>query len=83
MSKNAGRLRIAAVRKDITPPLPADLSGYIRRFGKASKIHDPLLANLLLIDNGINQLLLISLDILFLSSELSSRLRQAISEELN
>jgi len=83
MSKNAGRLRIGAVRKDITPPLPADLSGYIRRFGKASKIHDPLLANLLLIDNGINQLLLISLDILFLSSELSSRLRQAISEELN
>jgi len=83
MSKNAGRLRIGFVRKDITPPLPANLSGYIRRFGKATRVHDPLLAHLLLIDNGINKILLISLDILFLSSELSSRLRQAISEELN
>jgi neutral ceramidase len=83
MSKNAGRLRIGFVGKDITPPLPANLSGYIRRSGKATRVHDPLLAHLLLIDNGINQILLISLDILFLSSELSSRLRQAISEELN
>ncbi len=83
MSLNTERLRIGAVRKNITPPLPANLSGYIRRFGKATKIHDPLLSHLLLIDNGINQLLLISLDILFVSSELSSRLRQAISEELN
>jgi neutral ceramidase len=78
-----GKLRIGAVKKDITPPLPADLAGYIRRFGKATQIHDPLLANILFIDNGIHQLLLISLDILFLSSELSLRLRQAISEELN
>jgi len=83
MSKKTGRLKIGAVKKDITPPLPANLSGYIRRFGKATKIHDPLLAHLLLIDNGINQILLISLDILFVSSELSSRLRQAVSEELN
>lgn len=83
MGQNAGRLRIGAVRKDITPPLPAVLSGYIRRFGKATKVHDPLSAHLLLIDNGINQILLISLDILSLSSELSSRMRQAISEELN
>ena len=83
MSQKTGRLRIGAVRKEITPSLPANLSGYIRRFGKATQIHDPLLAHLLLIDNGINKILLISLDILFLSSDLSSRLRQAISEELN
>ena len=83
MSKKTGRLRIGAARKEITPPLPANLSGYIRRFGKATQVHDPLLAHLLLIDNGINNILLISLDILFLSCELSSRLRQAISDELN
>ncbi len=83
MSKKTGRLRIGAVRKEITPPLPANLSGYIRRFGKATQIHDPLLAHLLLIDNGIQKILLISLDILFLSSNLSLRLRQAISDELS
>ncbi len=78
-----GRLTIGAVKKEITPSLPADLLGYIRRFGKATGIHDPLLANLLLVDNGAKKVLLISLDILFLSSNFSNRVKHAISEKLN
>ncbi len=78
-----GRLRIGAVRIEIIPPLPANLLGYIRRFGKSSGIHDPLLANLLLVDNGTEQALLISLDILFLSRYFARRVKQVISEELN
>ncbi len=78
-----GKLRIGAVRKEITPPLPAELVGYIRRFGKSTGIHDPLLANLLLVDNGAEKVLLISLDIVFLSSDFARRVKQAISEELS
>lgn len=78
-----GRLRIGAVKKEITPPLPADLAGYIRRFGRATGIHDPLLANLLLIDNETEKILLISLDILFLNRDFSQTVKQAISEKLN
>jgi hypothetical protein len=77
-----GRLRIGAVKKDITPPLPADLVGYIRRFGKSTGVHDPLLANLLQIDNGTEKVLLISLDMVFLSSDFSHRAKHAISEKV-
>lgn len=77
-----GKLRIGAVKKEITPPLPANLGGYIRRFGKATGIHDPLLANLLFVDNRDEQILLISLDILFLNKDFSQRVKKAISEEL-
>ncbi len=78
-----GRLRIGAVKKEITPSLPADLLGYIRRFGKSTGIHDPLLANLLLVDNGVEKVLLFSLDILFLNRDFSQQVKNAISEKLN
>ncbi len=76
-------MRIGAVQKEITPSLPAELVGYIRRFGKAAGIHDPLLANLLLVDNGTERVLLVSLDILFLSTDFAFKVKQAVSEKLN
>ena len=78
-----GKLRIGAVKKEITPSLPANLSGYIRRFGKATGIHDPLLANFLLVDSRAEEVLLISLDVLFLSSDFALRVKEALSEKLN
>jgi len=83
MSEMMGKLRVGAIKKEITPSLPVDLVGYIRRFGKSTEIHDPLLANILLIDNGVEQALLISLDMLFLSSDFSLKVKQAVSEKLN
>ncbi len=78
-----GNLRIGAVRKEITPSVGIDLSGYIRRFGSSEGIHDPLWANFLWVENGIDHVLLISLDVLNISEEFSLRAKAGISEELN
>jgi neutral ceramidase len=83
MSEKMGKLKVGAIKKEITPSLPANLVGYIRRFGKSTEIHDPLLANILLIDNGVEQVLLISLDMLFLSSDFALKVKQAVSKKLN
>ncbi len=77
-----GKLSIGAVKKEITPSLPANLIGYIRRFGKSTGVHDPLLANLLQVDNGAEKVLFISLDMVFLSSDFSHRVKHSISEKL-
>jgi hypothetical protein len=77
-----GRLRAGAHKKDITPPPGTDLYGYIRRFGSSKGAHDQLLANFLSIDDGVHQALLISLDILFINSEFSDKIKESISKEL-
>jgi hypothetical protein len=78
-----GRLRVGAIKKEITPPLGTDLFGYIRRFGGSEGVHDPLWANFLSLEESTNQVLLISLDILALDEIFASRIREAISKELN
>ncbi len=67
---------------DITPVPPVDLNGYILRFGRAQGIHDRLLANILYIEHKNQKVLLISLDILTISTDLADRLRDQISGEL-
>lgn len=76
------RFRIGAAKKEITPSLPVELSGYIRRFGKATGIHDPLLANFLSVEKEGKQVLFISLDLLFFDNDFSLKTRKKISEEL-
>jgi hypothetical protein len=78
-----GRLRVGAIKKEITPPVGTDLFGYIRRFGSSEGVHDPLWANFLSLEESTNQLLLISLDILAVDEIFASRIREAISKELN
>jgi neutral ceramidase len=77
-----GNLSVGVSKKDITPPVGTDLSGYIRRFGRSSGIHDPLLANILWVTNGQDQVLLTSLDVMNINHEFSSRAKAAISEEM-
>lgn len=77
-----GSLRVGAVEKEITPPKGTDLSGYILRFGSSTGIHDPLWASFLLIEDGTEQVLLISLDVLYISNDFSRRVKGAISQEI-
>ncbi len=77
-----GRLRIGAAKKEITPPVGTDLFGYIRRFGRSKGIDDPLWAHFLFLEESASQALLISLDILGLDSDFSSKAKAAISNEL-
>jgi neutral ceramidase len=76
-----GNLRVGVSKKEITPPVGTALSGYIRRFGNSKGIHDPLWANIIWITNGENQVLFISLDVMNISQEFSSRAKAALTEE--
>ncbi len=78
-----GLLKAGAVKKEITPPLGTDLFGYIRRFGGSRGVHDPLWANFLSLEDGANRVLLISLDLLAVDESFASKVREAISRELN
>lgn len=77
-----GRFRAGVSRKDITPPVGTPLSGYIRRFGHSTGIHDPLYANLLWVTDGSAQVLFVSLDLMNIDGEFSSRTKAAIKGEL-
>jgi len=68
---------------DITPTPPVDLNGYILRFGQATGVHDPLTANFLYIESNGKKILLISLDILTISTELAHKLRSKIANLLD
>ena len=64
---------------DITPNHSVDLNGYILRFGKSQGIHDSLTANFFFVESERKKMLLISLDILTISLETATKLRNEIS----
>ena len=45
-------LRAGAAVSDITPPLGVSLDGVIMQIGPAEKVHDPLCARCLVLENG-------------------------------
>ena len=67
---------------DITPDHTVDLNGYILRFGKSKGVHDPLSANFFYIESDKKKMLLVSLDILTISLETATKLRNEISKQL-
>ncbi|MCX7825574.1 MAG: neutral/alkaline non-lysosomal ceramidase N-terminal domain-containing protein, partial [Verrucomicrobiae bacterium] len=74
MSLQAG----CAVR-DITPTKPSFLVGYPHVARISTGVHDPLLASALYLADGETTLLLIGLDILFISQRSTAICREAIS----
>lgn len=69
----------AAVR-DITPGKPLFLTGYPNVPRISTGAHDPLLASALYLSDGKTPLLLIGLDILYISPKSTSLCRQAINK---
>ena len=78
-----GGLKAGTSKREITPPVGTTLSGYIRRFGNSTGVHDPLWANFLWIEDGNNQALLISLDVMNIGTEFATKGRQTICRELD
>ncbi len=78
-----GNLRAGVSKKEITPPAGIDLSGYIRRFGSSTGIHDPLWACILWVTNGNEQVLFLSLDVMNINEEFSARAKSVLAEEIN
>jgi Neutral/alkaline non-lysosomal ceramidase, N-terminal len=76
------QLLAGAVEIDITPPVGSGFDGYAARQGKSLGIHDPLLAQLLLLRLGHAQLVLISLDLLGVSLAFTQRVRDGIQQAI-
>lgn len=65
---------------DISPRKPLFLVGYPDVPRTSTGIHDPLLASALYLHNGLSGMVLVSLDLLFLSLPLCRALRQRIAD---
>jgi neutral ceramidase len=76
------QLRAGAVQVDITPPVGGRMDGYGAREGGSLGVHDPLLAQLLLLQSGADQLVLISMDLLGVTLDLAQRVRQGIEQAI-
>ncbi len=79
---SSSQLQAAAVEVDITPPIGTPMEGYAARQGVSQGIHDPLLGQLLLLQAGDRQLVLISLDLLGVSLDFTRQVRQGIHQAI-
>jgi hypothetical protein len=76
------QLLAGAVEIDITPPVGSGFDGYAARQGKSLGIHDPLLAQLLLLRLDDAQIVLISMDLLGVSLAFTQRVRDGIQRAI-
>ena len=77
---NGEALRAAAIEVDITPPVGVPMAGYWARQEVSAAVHDPLMAQVLLLESGQRGLVLISLDLLGVGLEWTRRVRAGICE---
>lgn len=73
-------LRAGAAAREITPTSPAFLVGYPHVPRVSEGVHDPLWAAALYLNDGESELLLIGLDILFITRETARACRRSIAE---
>nr|MBC7243817.1 neutral/alkaline non-lysosomal ceramidase N-terminal domain-containing protein [Chloroflexota bacterium] len=76
------QLLAGAVEVDITPPVGAGFDGYSARQGTSLGVLDPLLAQLLLLKCGEDQIVLISMDLLGVSLDFTQRVRAGIEQAI-
>ena len=77
---NAGGLRAGFGRVDITPKNPCFLVGYPHVERTSTGTHDPLFASAVCLESGGTPLMLISLDLLFISADSTRECRTRIRE---
>jgi neutral ceramidase len=75
-------LYASAVQIDITAPIGVPMEGYEAREHPSQGIHDPLYAQLLLIDSGSASIMLISLDLLGIQRPITQNIRSGIQEAI-
>ncbi len=81
-SESDTKLRAGFASVDITPTALLPMGGYINRTGRARGVHDPLHAKAAVFRRGANSVVLLSLDILFVTREWACDVREAISNAL-
>lgn len=78
--KPSHRLWAGFGRTEITPPEPCFLAGYPHVPRTFTDIHDPLFASALCLRQGSQRLLILSLDLLFVSASFVRECREAITK---
>jgi hypothetical protein len=74
----SAELLIGSASEDITPELGCPLAGFDARKGVAQKVHDPLHARALVVDDGSTRIALISVEVLAVSLAFAERVRAAV-----
>ena len=73
-------LRVGAMEICITPPLGLEMAGYGPDLGRfATDIHDNLMAQALVIDDGTTQIAIITSDLLGISAEFTQLVRKEVA----
>jgi neutral ceramidase len=74
-------MRIGVSRRDITPPVGIDLSGFIARDGPCTGVHDPLFATALVAEDQNRRAALVSCDLIGLGAEMVRRVRALVERQ--
>ncbi len=67
---------------DITPPPDLPMDGYLAREGTSVGVHDPLMAQVLIVGDGEKRVALVTLDVMAVSAGFTDPLRQALAEKI-
>jgi neutral/alkaline ceramidase-like enzyme len=77
----AAELKVGVARADITPPIGGKMAGYSARGNNLSTgVHDPLSAQVLVVDDQKHSLALVALDLIGLPSEALQAVRDKIKQ---
>ncbi|NMC46621.1 MAG: hypothetical protein GYA52_07275 [Chloroflexi bacterium] len=71
-----------AKQVDITPPIGIPLAGYGARKENSRGIHDPLLAQIIYLNDSVHELLLVGLDLVAVDADFVAQIRTGIFQSL-
>ena len=82
MRRKLKNLQAGAAIIDVTPQKPMFLHGYPHVERTSEGTHDPLYASALTIDNGDTQIGFCAVDVVFISKEISAKVRSRVHEQI-
>ena len=77
-----GRLLAGLGRANITPPVGIEMGCWALRTGLAQGVHDDMYARALVLDDGATPIAIVSLDVLYLSTDRADRIRRLIASQI-